>query len=140
MTPRCACCSRRRAPRGVILVSDGTSATGMPDGTYRLGTFEVTVSGGVSRSADGKLAGSTLTLDRALRNMVDARCAVRAMRSPCSRQIPRACWGSKRARARSRRAPTPTWFCSTQQMRSGRRDDARARLARRLRRHAMNGG
>jgi N-acetylglucosamine-6-phosphate deacetylase len=55
---------------GVILVSDGTSATGMPDGTYRLGTFEVTVSGNVCRGAEGKLAGSTLTLDRALRNIV----------------------------------------------------------------------
>jgi N-acetylglucosamine-6-phosphate deacetylase len=59
-----------KGPRGVILVSDGTSATGMPDGAYRLGTFEVTVSGGVCRSAEGKLAGSTLTLDRALRNIV----------------------------------------------------------------------
>ena len=55
---------------GIILVSDGTAATGMPDGTYRLGTLEVTVSNGVSRSADGKLAGSTLTLDRALRNVI----------------------------------------------------------------------
>jgi N-acetylglucosamine-6-phosphate deacetylase len=55
---------------GIILVSDGISATAMPDGNYRLGTFEVTVTGGVSRSADGKLAGSTLTLDRALRNIV----------------------------------------------------------------------
>ena len=54
----------------VILVSDGTSATGMPDGKYQLGTFKVTVSGGVCRNAEGKLAGSTLTLDRALRNMV----------------------------------------------------------------------
>jgi len=59
-----------KGSRDVILVSDGTSATGMPDGIYRLGTFEVAVSGGVCRSADGKLAGSTLTLDRALRNMV----------------------------------------------------------------------
>jgi N-acetylglucosamine-6-phosphate deacetylase len=58
-----------KGPRGVILVSDGTSATGMPDGSYRLGTFEVTVSDGVCRSAEGKLAGSTLTLDRALRTM-----------------------------------------------------------------------
>ena len=56
---------------GVILVSDGTAATGMPDGKYMLGTFEVTVSGGVSRNAEGKLAGSTLTLDRALRNIVN---------------------------------------------------------------------
>jgi N-acetylglucosamine-6-phosphate deacetylase len=54
----------------VILVSDGTAATGMPDGKYALGTIEVTVSGGVCRNAEGKLAGSTLTLDRALRNIV----------------------------------------------------------------------
>jgi len=54
----------------VILVSDGMSATGMPDGNYQLGLFEVKVSGGVARNAEGKLAGSTLTLDRALRNMV----------------------------------------------------------------------
>lgn len=53
----------------IVLVSDGTSATGMPDGRYRLGTFEVTVSGGVCRNAEGKLAGSTLTLDRAVRHM-----------------------------------------------------------------------
>src|SRR3989449_2424978 len=54
----------------VLLVSDGTAATGMPDGKYRLGTFEVTVAGGVCRNAEGKLAGSALTLDRALRNIV----------------------------------------------------------------------
>ena len=55
---------------GVILITDGISATGMPDGKYVLGGFEVTVSGGVCRSAEGRLAGSTLTLDRALRNIV----------------------------------------------------------------------
>ena len=60
-----------KGPGGVILVSDGISATGMPDGKYMLGTFEVTVSGGVCRNAEGKLAGSTLTLDRALRNIVN---------------------------------------------------------------------
>ncbi|MGH9677102.1 MAG: N-acetylglucosamine-6-phosphate deacetylase, partial [Candidatus Acidiferrum sp.] len=54
----------------VILVSDGISATGMPDGKYTLGKLEVTVSGGVCRNAEGRLAGSTLTLDRALRNIV----------------------------------------------------------------------
>jgi N-acetylglucosamine-6-phosphate deacetylase len=54
----------------MILVSDGTAATGMPDGKYTLGTFEVTVAGGVCRNTEGKLAGSTLTLDRALRNIV----------------------------------------------------------------------
>ena len=59
-----------KGSRGTILVSDGTSATGMPDGKYRLGTFDVAVKDGVSRNADGKLAGSTLSLDRALRNIV----------------------------------------------------------------------
>src|SRR5713226_929310 len=54
----------------VTLVSDGLSATGMPDGKYTFGSFEVTVTGGVCRNADGVLAGSTLTLDRALRNIV----------------------------------------------------------------------
>jgi N-acetylglucosamine-6-phosphate deacetylase len=55
---------------GMILVSDGVSATGMPDGKYMLGKMEVTVAGGVCRNAEGNLAGSTLTLDRALRNVV----------------------------------------------------------------------
>jgi N-acetylglucosamine-6-phosphate deacetylase len=54
----------------VILVSDGVSATGMPDGKYMLGNLEVTVSGGVCRNSEGKLAGSTLTLDKALRNVI----------------------------------------------------------------------
>jgi N-acetylglucosamine-6-phosphate deacetylase len=55
---------------GVVLISDGISATGMPDGKYMLGGLEVTVSGGVCRNSEGRLAGSTLTLDRALRNIV----------------------------------------------------------------------
>jgi N-acetylglucosamine-6-phosphate deacetylase len=59
-----------KSPDRVILVSDGMSATGMPDGKYQLGMFEVKVSGGVARNAEGKLAGSTLTLDRALRHIV----------------------------------------------------------------------
>jgi N-acetylglucosamine-6-phosphate deacetylase len=42
----------------------------MPDGKYILGGFEVTVTGGVCRNVEGNLAGSTLTLDRALRNIV----------------------------------------------------------------------
>jgi N-acetylglucosamine-6-phosphate deacetylase len=61
---------------GVVLVSDGTSATGMPDGKYRLGNFDVQVTGGVVRNADGKLAGSALTLDRALRNAVGLGVAI----------------------------------------------------------------
>ena len=59
-----------KGAQGVVLISDGTSATGMPDGEYMLGGLEVTVNGGVCRNAEGRLAGSTLTLDRALRNIV----------------------------------------------------------------------
>lgn len=54
----------------VLLVSDGMAATGMPDGDYRLGGIKVKVSGGVARNEEGRLAGSTLTLDRAVRHMV----------------------------------------------------------------------
>lgn len=59
-----------KGPERMILVSDGISATGMPAGNYMLGKLEVTVSGGICRNSEGKLAGSTLTLDRALRNIV----------------------------------------------------------------------
>ena len=59
-----------KGPEHMILISDGISATGMPDGKYMLGQLEVTVSNGICRNSEGKLAGSTLTLDRALRNIV----------------------------------------------------------------------
>ena len=60
---------RAKGHERVILVSDGLSATGMPDGKYMLGGMEVSVTNGVCRNAAGILAGSTLTLDRALRNI-----------------------------------------------------------------------
>lgn len=60
-----------KGPERVVLISDGISATGMPDGKYMLGGIEVMVSNGVCRNAAGNLAGSTLTLDRALRNVVN---------------------------------------------------------------------
>jgi N-acetylglucosamine-6-phosphate deacetylase len=52
-------------------VTDSTAATGMPDGEYRLGRQRVTKCLGGVRLADGTLAGSTLTMDLALRNLVD---------------------------------------------------------------------
>jgi N-acetylglucosamine-6-phosphate deacetylase len=60
----------RSIPR-VYCVTDSTSATGMPDGDYRLGRQNVTKCLGGVRLADGTLAGSTLTMDQALRNLVD---------------------------------------------------------------------
>lgn len=53
-----------------ILVTDGMSATGMPEGRYLLGELEVEVSNGKCTSAGspGVLAGSVLTMDKAVRN------------------------------------------------------------------------
>jgi len=59
-----------KGPERVVLISDGTMATGMPDGKYTLGGVEFIVVDGVCRDGEGRLAGSTLTLDRALRNIV----------------------------------------------------------------------
>lgn len=53
-----------------VLVSDGMRAVDMEDGVYDLGGQRVYVRGGVARLGDGTLAGSTLTLDRAVQNMV----------------------------------------------------------------------
>src|SRR5664279_4610140 len=61
---------REKGVEGAVLITDATSATGMPDGTYRLGNFEVEVKNGQCTS-HGKLAGSVLTLDRAIRNVMD---------------------------------------------------------------------
>jgi N-acetylglucosamine-6-phosphate deacetylase len=60
-----------RAIPKAYCVSDSTAGTGMPDGEYRLGRQHVTKTLGCVRLADGTLAGSTLTLDQALRNLVD---------------------------------------------------------------------
>jgi N-acetylglucosamine-6-phosphate deacetylase len=55
----------------LFCVTDSTSASGMPDGEYRLGRNIVTKCLGGVRLADGTLAGSALTMDQALRNLVD---------------------------------------------------------------------
>lgn len=60
----------RAIPR-LFCVTDSTAAAGMPDGEYRLGRHTVTKCMGGVRLADGTLAGSTLTMDQALRNLVD---------------------------------------------------------------------
>ena len=54
----------------LFCVTDSTAAAGMPDGEYRLGRHRVTKCLGGVRLPDGTLAGSTLTMDQALRNLV----------------------------------------------------------------------
>jgi N-acetylglucosamine-6-phosphate deacetylase len=61
--------SRCKGPHRGLLVTDAMSATGMPDGEYRLGGLTVTVANGRATSGD-ILAGSVLTLDRALANFL----------------------------------------------------------------------
>ena len=60
---------KAKGPERGILVTDAMSAAGMPDGEYQLGGFPVHVKDGRA-SARGVLAGSVLTLDRALANFV----------------------------------------------------------------------
>ena len=55
----------------LFCVTDSTAAAGMPDGEYRLGRHTVTKCLGGVRLADGTLAGSTLTMDQAFRNLVN---------------------------------------------------------------------
>lgn len=53
----------------VLLVSDAMEACGMPDGQYSLGGQDVIVKNGAARLLDGTLAGSVLTLDKAVKNI-----------------------------------------------------------------------
>ena len=61
---------RAVAPGRVALITDAMEATGAPDGSYHLGAFDVAVTGGEARLADGTLAGSTLTMAVAVRRAV----------------------------------------------------------------------
>jgi N-acetylglucosamine-6-phosphate deacetylase len=58
-------------PERVILITDAMSATGLPDGTFNLGSLAVEVVDGVARTHSGSLAGSTLTLDVAVKNFAN---------------------------------------------------------------------
>jgi N-acetylglucosamine-6-phosphate deacetylase len=60
---------RCKGPERAILITDAMSATGMPDGAYQLGGFTVQVANGRATLGD-VLAGSVLTLDKALTNFM----------------------------------------------------------------------
>jgi N-acetylglucosamine-6-phosphate deacetylase len=55
---------------GIVIVSDMMAACGMPPGTYPLASKSVIVTEDSARLEDGTLAGSILTMDQALRNLV----------------------------------------------------------------------
>lgn len=54
----------------LVLISDSMEATDCPDGEYSIAGNAVNVSGGIARTLDGTLAGSTLTLECALSNLM----------------------------------------------------------------------
>ncbi len=60
---------KAKGPEAAVLITDATAATGMPDGRYHLGSLEVEVKDGKCMVGDS-LAGSVLTMDRAVRNIV----------------------------------------------------------------------
>ena len=73
---------RAKGIANFVLITDAISATGMPDGHYLLGTLEVELKDGRCLR-NGNLAGSALTMDRAVRNVMkfaglDLQQAVRA--------------------------------------------------------------
>ncbi|KIL43460.1 N-acetylglucosamine-6-phosphate deacetylase [Jeotgalibacillus alimentarius] len=55
---------------GLMLITDAMRAKGLSDGTYDLGGQQVTVEGTEARLADGTLAGSVLTMEHAVKNMM----------------------------------------------------------------------
>jgi|HubBroStandDraft_1064217.scaffolds.fasta_scaffold111763_2 N-acetylglucosamine-6-phosphate deacetylase len=60
--------AKAKGPEQTVLITDAISATGMPEGRYRLGSLEVDVRDGKCMT-EGRLAGSVLTMDRAVRNL-----------------------------------------------------------------------
>ena len=76
-----------------ILVTDAISATGLPDGAYSLGDQRVHVAAGAPRTEAGGLAGSTLTMDQALRNVMQFANLSLSAALPMATRVPAAAMG-----------------------------------------------
>lgn len=73
-----------KGPHGVILITDAMRGTGMPDGEYPIDERIVLVKDSAARLPDGTLAGSTLSMERALRNLIAATGHPLEVVWPCS--------------------------------------------------------
>ena len=62
---------RQKGPEGLALVTDAMEAAGMPPGEHELSGRKVRLEDGEVRMPDGTLAGSALTMDRAVSNAVE---------------------------------------------------------------------
>ena len=71
LAPETVQLAARSARERFVLITDAISAAGRPDGTYALGDRTVILGDGACRLENGTLAGSSLTMDRAVRNMIE---------------------------------------------------------------------
>jgi len=69
LAPETASVVWRAAAGRVALVTDAMAGAGLTDGSYRLGGLEIAIRDGVARGPSGALAGSTLTMIEAVRNL-----------------------------------------------------------------------
>jgi N-acetylglucosamine-6-phosphate deacetylase len=53
----------------VVLITDAIAGAGLPDGVFDLVGFKVTVRNGQATLSDGTIAGSTITMNRCVRNI-----------------------------------------------------------------------
>lgn len=75
-------------PHRIALITDAMRACGLSEGTYKLYDYEVTVSEGAARLADGTLAGSVLTMAGAVKNMIELAGLPVEMVLPLATEVP----------------------------------------------------
>ena len=85
--------ARCKGPERIVLITDAMRAAGLPPGEYDLGGQTVTVRDGQCRLAGGTLAGSVLTMERALANFMAASGWSLAQAWPTSSRTPAASLG-----------------------------------------------
>ncbi len=71
LAPETVLLAARSARERFVLITDAIAAAGRPDGEYALGDRTVILRDGACRLENGTLAGSSLTMDRAVRNMIE---------------------------------------------------------------------
>jgi N-acetylglucosamine-6-phosphate deacetylase len=62
---------KTKGEKRVVAITDSIMSAGLPDGRYRLGVNDIVVKDGDARLPDGVRAGSTVTMDRSLRNLME---------------------------------------------------------------------
>ena len=82
-------------PKRIALVTDAVRACGMPEGSYKLYGRDIRVTSGAVRLADGTIAGSTLTMQRAVQNMVELAGLPLEMVVPLATEVPARILGAR---------------------------------------------